>query len=63
MGWGEASGPPSDPMRCPFVRAVAEGRLEAARVLARQGPEPAEPAVVEVLVSWAERAAAGLPVP
>lgn len=63
MGWGEASRPNADPKRCPFVRAVAEGRIEAARLLAIQGPEPAEPAVVDVLVSWAQRAAAGLPVP
>lgn len=42
-------------MRCPFVRAVAEGDYHRATQLATTGPDPAEPAVVPVLLKWAHR--------
>lgn len=43
--------------RCPFVRAVAEGRLDDAKAIALAGPEPADDVVVPVLVGWATEAA------
>lgn len=42
-------------MRCPFVRAVAECRLDDARDLATAPPDPAEPAVLAWLIAEARR--------
>ena len=44
-----------DLIRCPFVRAIAEGREPDARALAAQPPDPAEPVVIEWLVGEARR--------
>lgn len=44
-----------DLMRCPFVRAVAEGREADAIELAGRPPDPAEPVVIEWLVTEAHR--------
>jgi hypothetical protein len=41
--------------RCPFVRAVAEGREADARALAAAHPDPAEPPVVDWMVDEARR--------
>lgn len=41
--------------RCPFVDAVAEGRLDDARALAAAPPDPAEPAVIDWLIAEAQR--------
>lgn len=45
----------TDLAKCPFVRLVAAGREQAARDLAASGPDPAEPAVADWLVSEARR--------
>ena len=41
--------------RCPFVRAVADGREHEARALAAAEPDPAEPPVIEWLLGEARR--------
>lgn len=46
----------SDLRRCPFVRAVAEGREADARRLAAAPPDPAEPPVIDWLVQTAREA-------
>lgn len=40
--------------RCPFVAAVQAGDLELARRIAQAGDDPAEDAVVPVLIAWAQ---------
>lgn len=42
-------------LRCPFVRAVAEGKLKDAERLAAAPPDPAEPVVIEWLIAEAQR--------
>jgi hypothetical protein len=42
-------------MRCPFVRAVADGHIDVARRIAAAPPEPAEPVVIDWLVHEARR--------
>lgn len=39
--------------RCPFVQAVRDGRLDDAHAIAMSGDDPAEPAVIPVLIQWA----------
>jgi hypothetical protein len=41
--------------RCPFVRCVADGNLDAARRIAAAPPEPAEPVVIDWLIAEAQR--------
>jgi len=45
--------------RCPFARAIAEGREDEARAMAAAPPDPAEPRVVDWLVAEARRHLAG----
>lgn len=44
-----------DLRRCPFVRALREGRALDAWVMAASEPEPAEPVVIEWLFAEARR--------
>lgn len=52
----------NDAVRCPFVRAVGEGRNEDAVRIAQSGPDPAADAVIPVLLLWALDAYEGRPV-
>lgn len=53
--------PPSEPVEggvvidCPFIRAVAEGRIAAAEAMAAAPPDPAEPVVIDWLIAEARR--------
>lgn len=49
----------SDLLRCPFVRAVAEGRIDDATRIAAKPPDPAEPVVIEWLIGEARRQLGG----
>lgn len=40
---------------CPFIRAVAEGRIAAAEAMAAAPPDPAEPVVIDWLIAEARR--------
>jgi len=46
-----------DVRRCPFVRAVIDGREDRARALAAAPPDPAEPVVIDWLLQVAREAA------
>lgn len=42
-------------LRCPFVRAVATGCIDTATAMAAAPPDPAEPVVIEWLITEAQR--------